>query len=74
MLLVARLPEAHQLRVMPRLAIAACDILIPAALKHISTATTEGYASRPGGAQAELSAEVNKQRSAQSPHKLNRTP
>ena len=29
-------------------------------LKHIATATTEGYASRPGGAQAELLAEVNK--------------
>jgi hypothetical protein len=29
-------------------------------LKHISVATTEGYASRPGGAQAELMAEVNK--------------
>ncbi len=28
--------------------------------KHISVATTEGYASRPGGAQAELLAEVNK--------------
>lgn len=31
-------------------------------LKHIATATTEGYASRPGGAQAELLAEVNKQK------------
>jgi len=29
-------------------------------LKHISVATTEGYSSRPGGAQAELLAEVNK--------------
>jgi hypothetical protein len=29
-------------------------------LKHVSVATTEGYASRPGGAQAELLAEVNK--------------
>src|SRR5216683_3208650 len=29
-------------------------------LKHVATATTEGYASRPGGAQAELLAEVNK--------------
>lgn len=29
-------------------------------LKHIVTATTEGYAARPGGAQAELLAEVNK--------------
>jgi len=29
-------------------------------LKHIVTATTEGYASRPGGAQAELLADVNK--------------
>jgi hypothetical protein len=29
-------------------------------LKHIAVATTEGYASRPGGAQAELFAEVNK--------------
>jgi hypothetical protein len=29
-------------------------------LKHISIATTVGYASRPGGAQAELLAEVNK--------------
>ncbi|RSM72907.1 hypothetical protein DL991_32420 [Amycolatopsis sp. WAC 01375] len=29
-------------------------------LKHIATATTEGYASRPGGAQAELLAEINK--------------
>ncbi|MBF6302940.1 site-specific integrase [Nocardia amamiensis] len=29
-------------------------------LKHIATATTEGYASRPGGAQAELLAEVNR--------------
>jgi hypothetical protein len=29
-------------------------------LKHIATATTEGYASRPGGAQAGLLAEVNK--------------
>ncbi|MDX3233009.1 hypothetical protein [Streptomyces sp. ME19-01-6] len=28
-------------------------------LHHVSTATTEGYASRPGGAQAELLAEVN---------------
>jgi hypothetical protein len=32
-------------------------------LKHIATATTEGYASRPGGAQAELLAEVNKHES-----------
>ena len=32
-------------------------------LKHIVTATTEGYASRPGGAQAELLAEVNKHES-----------
>jgi hypothetical protein len=29
-------------------------------LKHIAVATTEGYAARPGGAQAELLAEVNK--------------
>ncbi|MFE2846508.1 hypothetical protein ACFXKS_23665 [Streptomyces scopuliridis] len=29
-------------------------------LKHIVVATTEGYSSRPGGAQAELLAEVNK--------------
>ncbi|MFF7941479.1 site-specific integrase [Nocardia gamkensis] len=29
-------------------------------LKHIATATSEGYAARPGGAQAELLAEVNK--------------
>lgn len=29
-------------------------------LKHIAVATTEGYASRPSGAQAELLAEVNK--------------
>jgi len=29
-------------------------------LKHVVVATTEGYASRPGGAQAELLAEVNK--------------
>ena len=29
-------------------------------LKHISIATTEGYASRPGGAQAGLLAEINK--------------
>lgn len=29
-------------------------------LRHISVATTEGYANRPGGAQAELLAEVNK--------------
>lgn len=29
-------------------------------LRHIAVATTEGYASRPGGAQAELLAEVNK--------------
>ncbi|MCX4097923.1 site-specific integrase [Nocardia sp. alder85J] len=29
-------------------------------LKHIAIATTEGYAARPGGAQAELLAEVNK--------------
>jgi hypothetical protein len=29
-------------------------------MRHISVATTEGYASRPGGAQAELLAEVNK--------------
>lgn len=29
-------------------------------LKHIAVATTEGYASRPGGAQSELLAEVNK--------------
>ncbi|WP_433678749.1 site-specific integrase [Nocardia sp. CA-119907] len=29
-------------------------------LKHIAVATTEGYASKPGGAQAELLAEVNK--------------
>jgi integrase len=29
-------------------------------LKHIAVATTEGYASRPGGAQAQLLAEVNK--------------
>jgi hypothetical protein len=29
-------------------------------LRHISVATTEGYAGRPGGAQAQLLAEVNK--------------
>jgi hypothetical protein len=29
-------------------------------LKHVAVATTEGYASRPGGAQAELLTEVNK--------------
>ena len=29
-------------------------------LKHVAIATTEGYASRPGGAQAELLSEVNK--------------
>ncbi|WP_329370967.1 site-specific integrase [Streptomyces sp. NBC_01483] len=29
-------------------------------MKHIAVATTEGYASRPGGAQAELLSEVNK--------------
>jgi hypothetical protein len=29
------------------------------ALKHVSAATSEGYASRPGGAQAELLSEVN---------------
>lgn len=29
-------------------------------LRHISVATTEGYASRPGGAQAEMLAEVNR--------------
>ena len=33
-------------------------------LKHVAVATTEGYASRPGGAQAELLAEVNKHESA----------
>jgi hypothetical protein len=32
-------------------------------LKHIAVATTEGYSSRPGGAQAELLAEVNKHES-----------
>jgi len=32
-------------------------------LKHIAVATTEGYASRPGGAQAELLAEVNQHES-----------
>jgi len=32
-------------------------------LKHISVATTEGYASRPGGAQAELLVEINKHKS-----------
>jgi hypothetical protein len=32
-------------------------------MKHIAVATTEGYASRPGGAQAELLAEVNKHES-----------
>lgn len=32
-------------------------------LKHIAVATTEGYAARPGGAQAELLAEVNKHES-----------
>src|SRR5205807_5112913 len=32
-------------------------------LKHMAVATTEGYASRPGGAQAELLAEVNKHES-----------
>src|SRR5699024_2836808 len=36
-------------------------------LKHIAVATTEGYASRPGGAQAELLAEVNKH---EADHKL----
>jgi hypothetical protein len=30
------------------------------ALKHISTATSEGYAARPGGAQGQLLAEVNR--------------
>ena len=29
------------------------------ALKHVSVATTEGYAARPGGAQAKLLAEIN---------------
>ncbi|WP_220127635.1 hypothetical protein [Streptomyces sp. NBRC 110611] len=32
-------------------------------LKHIAVATTEGYSSRPGGAQAELLAEINKHES-----------
>ncbi|GAA2637968.1 hypothetical protein SMC26_23110 [Actinomadura fulvescens] len=32
-------------------------------LKHVAVATTEGYASRPGGAQAELLAEANKHES-----------
>ncbi|OIJ94477.1 hypothetical protein BIV25_23085 [Streptomyces sp. MUSC 14] len=32
-------------------------------MKHIAVATTEGYASRPGGAQAELLSEVNKHES-----------
>jgi len=32
-------------------------------LKHVAVATTEGYASRPGGAQAELLAEVNRHES-----------
>ena len=32
-------------------------------LKHVAVATTEGYASRPGGAQAELIAEVNQHES-----------
>ena len=32
-------------------------------LKHIAAATTEGYASRPGGAQSELLAEVNRHES-----------
>jgi hypothetical protein len=32
-------------------------------LKHVAVATTEGHASRPGGAQAELLAEVNKHES-----------
>jgi integrase len=36
-------------------------------LKHVSVATTEGYAARPGGAQAELLAEVNKH---EAEHKL----
>jgi integrase len=36
-------------------------------LKHIAAATTEGYAARPGGAQAELLAEVNKH---EADHKL----
>jgi len=36
-------------------------------LKHLSVATTEGYAARPGGAQAELLAEVNKH---EAEHKL----
>ena len=31
------------------------------ALHHVSAATTEGYASRPGGAQAELLAETSEQ-------------
>ncbi|KPM56915.1 site-specific integrase [Frankia sp. B2] len=33
-------------------------------LKHVSVATTEGYVSRPGGAQARLLAEVNEQETA----------
>lgn len=32
-------------------------------LKHVAVATTERYASRPGGAQAELLAEVNQHES-----------
>ena len=36
-------------------------------LKHVAAATTEGYAARPGGAQAELLAEVNK---LEADHKL----
>ena len=32
-------------------------------LKHVAVATTEGYASRPGGAQAELLSEINKHES-----------
>jgi hypothetical protein len=36
-------------------------------LKHIAAATTEGYAARPGGAQSELLAEVNK---LEADHKL----
>jgi hypothetical protein len=34
-------------------------------LKHVAVATTEGYASRPGGAQAELLSEVNKHETEQ---------
>ena len=44
------------------------------ALKHVSVATTEGYAARPGGAQGKLLAEIAEDEADRNPDRARRVP